>query len=82
MTEIARAAIRANRHAALSNKGGFSTLMVIGLLLVVSLCDVCIATEVDFMVISAALGFYYDEFMTHDFCKTLSRELVQQWVRW
>ena len=45
MTENARAAIRASRHAVLSTIRDFSTLMVAGLLMIVSLWDVCIGTD-------------------------------------
>ena len=45
MTENARAAISASRHAILSSIRDFSTLMVVDLLMIVSLWDVCITTD-------------------------------------
>jgi len=45
MTENARAAISASRHAVLSTIRDFSTFMVVGVLMIVSLWDVCIAMD-------------------------------------
>jgi len=45
VTENARAAISVSRHAVLSSIRDFSTLMVVGLLMIESLWDVCIATD-------------------------------------
>ncbi len=60
MTEAARAATIASRHAALSNLREFLTIMVAGLLLVVSLWDVCIATkEISW---SYRIFLFYDEY--------------------
>jgi len=45
VTDNARAAISASRHDVLSSIRDFSTLMVVGLLMIESLWDVCITTD-------------------------------------
>ncbi len=53
MTETARVAMSARRHADLSNRREILAVMVVDLLLVVSLWGVCVASRYrsDFMVI-------------------------------